>query len=107
MIPAHVKQLHESNVPFGQPAGEQAVGGIATRPFHIRAVRIKNALRFPREVNQVGHASLHTKCHFVLGNSSLDFIVADLFKVLMVQGCQAVERFSTRFCVNAWRIGQI
>ena len=46
MIPAHVKQLHEPDIAFGQSSSEQAVGGIRARSLHIRAVHVENRLRF-------------------------------------------------------------
>ena len=77
LVPAAMKDLHESHIAFGHPASQQATGGKRARLLHIRSVHIENVLRFVRDVGQFGHRSLHAKGHFVLGDAGLRFRIAD------------------------------
>ena len=72
MVPIAVVELDEPHAPFGQPAGQQAVGGKgAIAP--LRAIEIKCALRLIGKVDQLRHARLHLEGQLILREPGGDF----------------------------------
>ena len=44
LVPAHVIELDESHAALGQPAGQQAIGGVAAGLVHVGAVQVEDRL---------------------------------------------------------------
>ena len=85
LVPAHVEELNEPHAAFGQPAGQQAVGGIGAGLLHLGAVHVEHVLRLVLDVGQLGHGGLHAKRHLVLRDARGDFRVAGIGELLLVQ----------------------
>jgi hypothetical protein len=63
-------------------------------------------LRFATDIQQFGHAGLHTKCHLVLRNPSLDFRISDRFKMLLIQCTQTIECAASNLSRDPGRIAE-
>jgi hypothetical protein len=45
LIPAAMIELNETDIAFGQPPRQQAIGGIASGAARVRAVHLKGRIR--------------------------------------------------------------
>ena len=70
---------------LGQPAGQQAVGGVGPRLADLGAVELEDRFRLAREVGQLGHRGLHPVGQLVLGDPREDLGIADLAVLELVQ----------------------
>ena len=48
LVPALMEQLHEPHAPFGQPAGNQAIEGVAALLGDVRPVTVQHVLGLTR-----------------------------------------------------------
>ena len=78
LVPAHVIELDEAHAALGQPAGQQAVGGVGAGLARIGAVQLEGGRRLLREVGQLRHGRLHAVRHLVLRDARGDLRVAEL-----------------------------
>ena len=83
-VPAHVKELDETYVSFGESSSEEAVRCVGARFFDIGTVHVQHVLRFIGDIEEFRHAGLHAEGHFVLADSGLDFWVDELGVMLSV-----------------------
>ena len=88
MVPVLVIKLDEPHAPFGQPAGQETVGGERSVPG-LATVEIKRLRALSGHVHEPGHARLHRKGHFILGDPRGDLGVAGERVVL---GIEQVDR---------------
>ncbi len=107
LIPAHVIELDEAHAALGQPAGQQAVRGVAAGLLHVRAVQVEDRLRLAREVGQLGDRRLHPVGQLVLGDAGDDLGVAGLGVVQVVERGDLVEHLPARRASTAGGIGEV
>src|SRR5262245_5279536 len=90
VVPAPVVELDETDAPFHEPPGEEAVvgeGGLArARPVH----RVDRPW-LARDVDELRHARLHPVRLLVRGDATLDLRVADVQEVALVEALHHVE----------------
>ncbi len=93
LVPAAVEELHEADAALEQPAGEQAVGGVAAGFVDFGAVAIRRWLRgSSAEVGQLGHRGLHAERHFVGVDAGQRFGVAGFGGAQVVELGEVVEQ---------------
>ena len=84
LVPATVENLHKSCAALDQTTRHQAGVGKRTTLFGFSTVKIKGMFRLAVEIGQLRHAGLHSECHLILLNTSLNFRITDAFVGLPV-----------------------
>jgi hypothetical protein len=84
-VSTSVIELNESHTTFGKSPREQAVIGVLADLGCLGAVQIKNVLRLIPNIDQLGHAYLHPKCEFILGNTRCDGWVVEAASLFCIQ----------------------
>ena len=107
LIPTGMHQLHKPYTALKQPPGDQAVVGEGAVLERVGAVSGEGRLRFVGEVNKVGDACLHPKRHFILSNPCVDFGVAVVGQVRLIQGGHVVKHRPSPFRAHSQRVGEI
>ena len=107
MIPAHVEELDAAHIALGETACEQAVCGEGAGLFDIGAVAVENVLRLFGGVREIGDAHLHTKCHFILGDTSGGFGIAEGFEVTLIERGDFIEHLAAHGTVHTGGIGEV
>ena len=107
MVPAHVKELDESNIAFRESSCEQAIGGIGPGAFDIRPVLLEHMGRFVGYAEQIRDAALHAKSHLVLADARLDLRISKLVEVLAIELVETIEGKATALAVHPLGIRQI
>ena len=107
LVPAPVHDLHHTDPALHQTARHQSAVRKTSRFAGIGPVQVQDALRFVAEINQFRNASLHSKCHLVLGNPRLDLRIAHPFKTTLVEGRQRIEHCPAFTGAHTVGIGQV
>ena len=107
LVPAAVEELDEADAALEQPAGHEAVGGVAAGFVDFGAVAVDDVLRFAAEVRQFGHRGLHAECHFVGGDAGERFGVAGFGGAEMVQFGKIIKQRAALYAVGAGWVVQV
>ena len=92
LVPAAMEELDEPHAALGQPAGQQAVGGVACRAVRTSGpYSVEDRFGLVREVGQLGDRGLHPVGQLVLGDPREDLGVAELAMIERVEPGQVVE----------------
>lgn len=106
VVPSAVVKLDEAYASLSQSPCEQAVEPeAAISPFD--SVGIENMLGLVRYVDEIWHAGLHAKSHFVLGDSGRNFIVFDGVVVEAVEGLDGFDNIALAVAVHAGWIAYV
>ena len=92
VVPVLMIQLDEFHAAFGEPPGEETVGGEGAGFARVGAVRIDDVGRLIFEVGDLGDAGLEVERHLVVGDARGDLGVGRAGKLVFVQLAEAVER---------------
>ena len=106
LVPSAMKELDEGHAAFGEPAGDEAVVG-ETFPHGVLAVEVEHVLGFVLQVDQFGHAGLHAVGHLVLGDAGVDFGVAGLLLLGLVDFGDSVEHGTAHVARDAFGVGEV
>jgi hypothetical protein len=77
LIPTHVEELHEADIPLCESPCQQAVGGVTAGAPYIRTIEVENMQRLFFNIGQIGNAGLHAEGHFILGDTGLNLGITD------------------------------
>src|SRR5207244_726642 len=66
-----IEELHESDAPFDEPAGEQALSSEEVRGRLAGSVKPMSRFAFLREVERLGRLALHAEPQFERGDPRL------------------------------------
>ena len=107
LVPAPVEELHESHVPLGEPARQDAVRGVRARLSRIRTVALEHMVRLLGQIHQFRNRGLHAIGHFVLGDARLDLRIPELLRPHAVDLRHRVEHAASRGRIDSLRVRQI
>ena len=91
MIPAHVKQLDEADAAFGQPPGQEAIGGKGAGTADVGTIALQHVFRLAASVGEFRHRALHAVGQLILGDPGEDFRVVHLRIAETVELAQVIE----------------
>ena len=91
----------------GQSASNDAIVGEAAFSGGVLAVHFEDLSGLVLHVDQLGHAGLHAKSHFVLGDAGIDLGIAGFPALGLVYLGDAVEHGAAHVAGDAWWIGEI
>src|SRR5690349_11139763 len=107
LVPAAVKKLDEAHAALGEAPRQQTIGGECAGLASVRTIELESALRFLREIGELGHGTLHPVRHLVLGDASGDFRIAEFVERETVQLTKIIDKAPPVVAGKARRIGQI
>ena len=105
-VPVRVREHDEPHASLHQSARQQAIDGIglALLVRAIHPVRLEKAGLFAGEVQQLRRRHLHAKGQLVRGNPGVDFRIARVSGVLLVQQAERVEMRTLDRPIDSGRI---
>ena len=101
LVPTLMKQLNEPHAALGQSPRHQAVEGVASLSLHIGPVGFERGRRFRAKVDEFRNRSLHPAGEFVLSDSRLNFPIAGLLELQLVELAEIVEHRPPRVAIDA------
>ena len=107
LVPPHVIELNEADATLGEPARQQAVGGVAAGLQDVRSVKVEDRRRLADKVGELGHRRLHAIAQLVLGDAREDLGVAGQCVVQVVERGDLVEHLPSRAARAAGGVGEV
>ena len=107
LVPASVIELNEPYAPLCHATGEQTVRRVGAWFAGGVAVEIEGLFGLAGEVGQIGNRGLHAIRHLVLGNAGLDFRVAVIVELALIELGEPIQHAATTGVIDARRIGEV
>ena len=101
LVPAAVVDLHDPDAAFDESTSEEATRREGAGLFHRRSVEVERGGRLGGDIGELGHARLHAKRHFILGDARERLGVAVAFSGEVVELAEGVEHRAARGGIDA------